>query len=395
MSASIHNDAMSDRSTRVAICGLVALAVAMGIGRFAFTPLLPMMQGDAGLTVVQGGWLASANYIGYLAGGLSAVALRMPAARAIHLGLAIVAGSTLAMGLVSSLPAWFVLRALAGLASAWVLIYASSWCLDRFEHAAPARERALLSATVFAGVGVGIAVAGAFCALLLTARASSTSAWLGLGIVALAASASIWRQFQRASAGAPATPGGARARWDLESIRLIVCYGVFGFGYIIPATFLSAMAREAASDPAIYGWSWPLFGAAAAASTFLAAALRRVLGERSLWIAGHLVMAAGVVMPMLWPGFGGIVVSALLVGGTFMAVTMVGMQEARRVAGPGARALIAAMTSAFAAGQIAGPLLVSALAARHGFTPALLIAGGALVASAVALLPIPTMKRPP
>src|SRR3546814_16415570 len=60
----------------LAFSGLVALAVAMGIGRFAFTPLLPMMQNDAGLALTQGGWLASANYLGYLIGALAAGMLR-------------------------------------------------------------------------------------------------------------------------------------------------------------------------------------------------------------------------------------------------------------------------------------------------------------------------------
>src|SRR5260221_1437279 len=82
---------MMDRYRHIALSGLAALAVAMGIGRFAFTPILPMMQQDAGLTLAQGGWLASANYVGYLAGGLTAVALRIGPARAIRLGLALVA----------------------------------------------------------------------------------------------------------------------------------------------------------------------------------------------------------------------------------------------------------------------------------------------------------------
>jgi predicted MFS family arabinose efflux permease len=218
------------------------------------------------------------------------------------------------------------------------------------------------------------------------AHVSSAGAWLWLGVVSLAAAALLWAQFRGTVTGAP---GGElpALRWSGESIRLVACYGAFGFGYIIPATFLSAMAREAASSSSIYAWSWPLFGAAAAASTFVAAALRRRLADRSIWIAGHLVMAAGVVVPLAWPGFTGVVLSGLLVGGTFMVVTMVGIQEARRIAGPGARALIAAMTAAFAVGQIAGPLLVSALAARgYGFAPALWIAGAALVASAAVLL---------
>src|SRR5258706_15198584 len=58
--------------------GMLALAVAMGIGRFAFTPLLPLMQDEYGLTVAGGTWLATANYAGYLAGALVALAVPAP-----------------------------------------------------------------------------------------------------------------------------------------------------------------------------------------------------------------------------------------------------------------------------------------------------------------------------
>lgn len=395
MKPSIHNGAMSDRAPLAAFAGLAALAIAMGIGRFAFTPVLPMMQGDAGVTMVQGGWLASANYVGYLVGGLSAVAMRMTPRRAIRIGLAVVGVSTLAMGLSTHLATWLVLRTLAGIASAWVLVFASAWCLDRFQSVPSRSRQALLSAAVFAGVGIGIAVAGAACVLVSIFDGSSTLAWIALGVLSLGGSAVIWNLFEPTHVPVTARAA-APLSWNAETVRLVLCYGAFGFGYIIPATFLSAMARDAASDPAIYGWSWPVFGAAAAVSTFAAAMLRRRLADRWIWIAGHVAMAAGVVVPLAWRGLGGIVVSALLVGGTFMVVTMVGMQEARRVAGPHSRSLIAAMTSAFAAGQIAGPLAVSALAAHGaGFGPALGLAAALLILSAVALVPFPSTRRSP
>ncbi len=368
-----------------ALAGLAALAIAMGIGRFAFTPILPMMLGDAGLTVVQGGWLASANYVGYLVGGLSAVALPMGPARVIRMGLAAVAISTLAMGLSDGLLSWLAWRAIAGVASAWVLVFASSWCLEQFATHAREPQRAVLSAALFAGVGVGITFTGAACMALLLTHASSSAAWIALGIVSLVGAAALWNRFDDAPM-AVSTPTQAAAHRDGPWLPMIACYAAFGFGYIVPATFLPAMAREALADPALYGWSWPVFGAAAALSTFIAAALRRKLSDRALWIAGHFTMAAGVLVPLATKGLGGIVASALLVGGTFMVVTMAGMQDARRVAGPRARELIAAMTSSFAAGQIAGPLLVSFLAARgEGYSVALVAAGAALIASAIAL----------
>jgi hypothetical protein len=376
---------VTDRYTRIAFSGLAALAVAMGIGRFAFTPLLPMMQQDAGLALAQGGWLASANYVGYLVGALTAVALRMGPPRAIRLGLALVVLSTAAMGVTHAMGAWLALRFAAGVASAWVLVFASAWCLEHFQLGSAEDRRALLGATVFAGVGIGIAVTGVVCVLLLLCGASSATTWIALGALALAVSASIWGTFgvDRATSSAGHARGDG---WNTDFSRMVLCYGAFGFGYIIPATFLSTMAREALPDPAVYGWSWPVFGAAAAASTFVAAILRRYWSDRALWILGHVVMAIGVAVPLLVHGMGGILVSALLVGGTFMVVTMAGIQEARRVGGARARQLIAAMTSAFAAGQIAGPLVVSALAARaRGFEISLALAAALLAASAIAL----------
>lgn len=98
-------------------------------------------------------------------------------------------------------------------------------------------------------------------------------------------------------------------------------------------------------------------------------------------------MALGVVIPLAVPGLPGILLAALLVGGTFMVITMAGMQEVRRVAGSQARALMAAMTAAFALGQILGPALISVLVQAKGGVAAVLALAAALLAlSAVSLL---------
>jgi hypothetical protein len=353
--------------------GLIALAVAMGIGRFAFTPLLPMMQADAGLTLAQGGWLASANYAGYLAGALLAVRMQHPPGAIVRVGVAAIVVTTAAMAATQSLAGWAALRFAAGVASAWVLVFVSSWGFARAE-------------VVFSGVGTGIAATGLACLALMATHASSATSWLVLGAISLVGGAVAWPAF--AAARAPAAAAGTTPmRWNAQALRLVACYGAFGFGYIVPATFLPAMARAVIADPLLYGLSWPAFGAAAAASTLLVGRIRQHARDRSIWIASHVVMAAGVVAAMpgleaLAGGAGGaILVSALAVGSTFMVITLVGMQEARRVAGESARPLMAAMTSAFAAGQIAGPLVVSLLGgyAVALATAALLLAVTALI----------------
>src|SRR5712691_1129797 len=157
-----------------ALVGLAALAVAMGIGRFAFTPILPMMQEDFGLSVSEAGWLASANYTGYLVGALSAIGLRLPSTFAIRAGLLVIGLSTLAMGLEHSFALWVVLLAVAGIASAWVLVFVSTWALERLALLG----RSKLSGTVYAGVGTGIGIAGGACLILMSLHARSGDAWL-------------------------------------------------------------------------------------------------------------------------------------------------------------------------------------------------------------------------
>jgi MFS family permease len=371
----------------IAFAGFLTLAVAMGIGRFAFTPLLPMMEGDSGLTVAAGGWLAAANYLGYFVGALAAVALRLSPATAIRGGLIATGLTTVAMGFFDGFAAWLLLRALAGVASAWAMISASAWCLDALAR----RGQSGFIGLVFGGVGAGIAFAGLVCAASIAANASSGETWIVLGVFALGGSAAVWPAL-----GVVSTLPGARSgtmaidrsrRWDGEVVRLALCYGAFGMAYIVPATFLPAMAKAALGDPTLFRWSWPIFGAAALVGTVAAGRWRNRIGNRRLWSISHLVMAAGVMAPLLPLGFAGIALGSLTIGGSFMAATMAAIGEARAVGGAHAERLIAIMTAAFAIGQIVGPLAVSALVGRGGtFAPALLAASGLFVVSAVALL---------
>lgn len=364
-----------------AFAGLAALAVAMGIGRFAFTPLLPMMARDAGLSIADGSLLASSNYLGYLIGAMAATALRPRPARAVRRGLLAVCAVTAAMALPLPFGAWLALRFLAGVASAFLLISVSAWSLETLSG----RAGPLASSLVFAGVGTGIAAAGLVCLGLVRAGASSSRAWLLLALLASAATAGVWRTFggaeapRGAAAPAPGAPG-----WPPGSARLVLCYGATGFGYIIPATFLPVMAKAALGDSPLFGWAWPLFGLAAALSAPAAALLIPRLGNRPVWVSAHLVMAGGSLLPAFLPGLGPILAAAVCVGGTFMVVTLSALQEARRVAGPGASALFAAMTTAYAAGQIAGPLAVRL--APGGFSVPLAVAAAVLAASALAVV---------
>jgi MFS family permease len=163
---------------------------------------------------------------------------------------------------------------------------------------------------------------------------------------------------------------------------------LYGFGYILPATFLPAQARQLIPDPALFGLAWPVLGIAAALSTIFASRLFAALPRRLLWSASQLVMAAGVLLPALWSSMASIIVAALCVGSTFMVITMLALQEAQTMGAANVRRLVAIMTASFAAGQLAGPLFFSFtdvfFGAGLGFT--LYTATACLLVSCVLLL---------
>jgi MFS family permease len=360
----------------------------MGIGRFAFTPLFPLMVRDGLLDGEAGAFLAASNYLGYLVGALLASRLSLKAETLLALGLIGTVAVTAAVGWTASFPVWAILRFLAGVLSAWTVVATSTWGLGWLA----ATGRGHLAGLMFAGVGAGIAAAGLFC--LALAGSSSQALWVDLALVAavavllpLAASRRLPAPVPTApGAAAQAAPGAAPARTS----GLIACYSLFGFGYILPATYLPALARQLVDDPAVFGWAWPVFGTAAALSTVLVSWRLHKANRLKVWAGAHIVMAAGVLLPALWVSLAGVVVAALLVGGTFMVITMLGMQEARQRAHGKAAEVLGRMTAGFAFGQLMGPVVTGAIGQLTGHSPsslhyALTITAAGLILSAVYL----------
>ena len=362
-----------------ALAGLVGLASAMGVGRFAFTPLLPLMQQAGTLSLAQGGALAQANYLGYLVGAVLSMAGSPPPGRAARLGLAAVAVLTAGMGLTASLPLWIVLRFLAGVASAFVLIGVSSWALPILA----AGGRGAWAGWVYAGVGAGILLCGLVALATGVLGIGPDATWLLLAAASAAAAAGCWTTLRDEPSATETRAGASKRSAAGGTWPLVLAYGTYGFGYIVPATFLPAAARLVVRDPAVFAWTWPVFGLAAAVSTALVSRWWRSVPPRRVWGWAQAVMAAGVLVPAVRMSVASLLVCAVCVGGTFMVLPMTGYEEARRVAGPASARLIAAMTAAFALGQLVGPLTVRSLgsstspglAVPHGVAAAVLLLG--------------------
>lgn len=367
-------DLSNRRTVAIAVGGLVALAAAMGIGRFVYTPILPYMEEGLGLTKAQAGLIASANFLGYLLGALSAAAAVLPGGRRAWLLAALVASalSTGAMGLVASLPAFLLLRLAGGIASAFVLVLSSAIVLDRLSAA----RRGGLSALHFAGVGCGIALSAVLVAGLGAAGFGWRGQWIasgGLSLLALAAAAVLIPG--EVGIERPPPPASIERRGGL--IALIVAYGLFGFGYVITATFINTLVRSSAELRAVEPFIWLVVGLAAIPSVGLWTWVGARLGNGRAIAVACVVEALGVAMSVLASGGLAVAVAGALLGGTFMGITALGLVHARRLSQGDPRRIIALMTAAFGLGQMIGPGFAGIV---HD------IAGGFLVPSLTAAL---------
>ncbi len=404
----------------VALAGMVALAVAMGIGRFAFTPLLPMMLHDQWLDLPQACWLASANYLGYLVGALLCMLQpklwrrfpSLPPFIGTHwLRGGLVATGLLTLSMALPLPAlWPWLRFLAGVASAFVFVQTSGWCLAQLGRLGVPQ----MGGVIYTGPGLGIVVSGLSATVMVAQHGSAQTGWCVFGALALVLCALIWRVFQPmpntgtagtgGTAHAVGTTGAATSNTSaeahvmapttdattdtLEMGTLTLAYGLAGFGYIITATFLPVIARAALPESVWLDLFWPLFGAGVVAGALLATRMAHAGDNRLLLTGCYVIQAAGVLASVVWPTLLGFALSSWLLGLPFTAITFFAMQEVRRLRHHQAASTMGLLTAVYGLGQIAGPPMANALihrgpGAAADFNSSLLVAAGSLLLGAI------------
>lgn len=387
------------RPIAIALAGLLSLAIAMGIGRFAFTPLLPMMLADGVVDLAAAGWLASANYLGYLVGALLCTVQPWVWSRWRGLppvdGPSVVRGGLLATGLLTMAMAlpwaglWPTLRFAAGVTSALVFVHASGWCLALLAR----RGHAALGGAMYAGPGAGIVASGLLAGAMVSWQWGAHRAWLVFGGLAFVLAALVWRTVRsEPAATAPGPAAAAREehppRASAEVGWLAAAYGLAGFGYIITATFLPVIARMALPGSGALDLFWPLFGFGVIVGALLATRVRLAGDLRLVLAACYLVQAAGIGLTIGWPTLAGFALGSLLLGLPFTAITFFAMQEVRRLRPARVPGTMGLLTVLYGLGQIVGPPLASALLLHHGgaaagFTLSLAIAAAALVVGAL------------
>lgn len=354
----------------------------MGIGRFAYTPILPEMVAALHLTASQAGLIASANFAGYLIGALVAAAsFFAPDRRGWMLAALLVSALTTGtMAATSSLVPFVLLRFTGGFASAFALVFTTSLVLDRLAAAG----RGHLAPHQFAGVGAGIAISAILVAQLAAHHVAWQWQWLANAALSVAAFIAVAMLIPSHRHTAPSSAVASNGRAGAPLAVLIVAYGLFGFGYVITATFLVQLVRTNAAIAPLEPYVWLLVGLAAVPSVPLWNRVERWLGMGAAFAVACVLLALGVLASVLWIAPAGAIGAALLLGSTTIGITVMGLVGARRLAAGSASRIIGLMTASFGLGQIIGPIFAGWV---HDLTGTFLLpsvaAAAALVLAAI------------
>ena len=366
MRSAKEKSAESDRPMATAIAGMVALAVAIGFGRFAFTPILPMMLRDSSLDLALASLLASANYAGYLVGALACMQQhrlvklnQLTSATSVKLGLllTIVLTATMAIG---TQWVWIVARFSAGAVSAWVFINASMWCLSRIQ----ALGRPKLAGLVFAGPGLGIVMTGLIANGVDYNTWASPIGWLMFALAASMLTAMAWPHMiedTKPKCKPTVRSHVNKSKLNANTMLFSVAYGLSGYGYIISATFLPVIARLTLSNEALVDLFWPVCGVAAMTGSLLTIAFPTHWNRRLLLVCCYALQGTGIVLGMISPTATGYAVSSAMLGLPMTVIPQLAMQEIRNDIASEATSAIGFATALYAIGQIAGPLFVAGL----------------------------------
>lgn len=368
---------------RVIAAGISALILTVGLARFSYTPMLPIMREQAGLTALAGGWLATVNYMGYIAGALLASIISDLGRKFVlyRLGLVMAVLSTAALGMTRDVTLWALLRFLSGLSSTAGLLLASGLVLNwliRHGH----RPQLGLH---FTGLGLGIAVSG-IGAVLMAGSLAWDQQWYALGLLGCMFFVPAW--FWLPAPGmivshAAASPPPPERRW---MALFIAAYFCAGFGYVISATFIVAIVEKLPLLAGKGNWVWVIVGFAAVPSCFLWDRVAQSWGQIPALMLAYGLQIISITLPALSDGSTANLLAAVLYGGTFVGIVSLTLSLIGRCFPVNPAKAMARLTLSYGVAQIVAPAVAGAMASATGSYRGALVIAAWIMAAGIGLL---------
>jgi predicted MFS family arabinose efflux permease len=362
---------------KVLCAGVFSLILAMGIARFAYTPLLPLMHEQAGLGLAHGGLLAAINYAGYLCGALLASVISdvVVKDRLYRIGMIIAVVSTIMMGMTDNFTIWAISRFIAGLGSATGLMFGSglilNWLIRHNHHSELGIH--------FSGIGLGIAVCSA-SVMVMNPSLSWNDQWYvfsAIGLLLLIPALgwlpppdrSAITKSGKAMLDCPPSPAFMKL--------FMAAYFCAGFGYVVTATFIVAIVNRLPGLEGEGNLVFLVIGLAAAPSCIAWDFIARRIGELKALVIAAVFQIIGILLPVVGGGLLGAMTGAVLFGGTCMGIVSLVLTMAGRYYPTRPAKIMGKMTIAYGVAQIIGPAITAQIASSFGnYSAGLYIAAG-------------------
>lgn len=352
---------------KVYIAGICSLIVTAGVARFSYTSLLPLMQSDAGLTEVAGGWLATINYLGYLIGVLIVSNLNNLTHKYIlyrlYLVLAVI--TTASMALTTDIYLWGVLRFLSGICTSAGFIIASGLILKWLVHHGERGELGIH----FSGIGLSIFIAAVLVEVLLRLSVSWQYQWLYLSLMAVVFTIPAWIWIPNPTRNMDSLVAtNIRDRPPSKAFAWVIMAAYFcaGYGYVVSATFIVDIVE---GIPSLTGRGQQVFiilGLAATPAVLIADRIARKWGYLTTLFLAYSLQIIGIMLPTLSNSLIVIAISAILFGGTFVAIVSLVLTMAGHFYPSNPAKFMGKMTLAYGVAQIIAPASTGILAAWLG-----------------------------
>ncbi|MFK3976812.1 YbfB/YjiJ family MFS transporter [Shewanella vesiculosa] len=350
---------------RVYFAGISSLIVTVGVARFSYSLLLPIMQDGAGLTELGGGWLASTNFMGYMSGVLLAASLHnMNYKYNLHrLYLILSVLTSAAMVMTTDMVTWAVLRFIAGVCASGGFIIASGLILKWLvKH----HHRAELGIH-FSGAGLSIIITSLLVEFMLTISADWQQQWLALAVMAAVFSIPAWlwmpHPFIDGQVGGTAkdTPPS-----KVFKSLMMLAYFCAGYGYAVSSTFIVDIVERVEGLQGQGGLAFLLVGFAATPAALIWDRIARRTGYIKALIIAYILQAIGIILPAINDSLPVVILSALMFGGTFIACVSMVLTMAGKFYPSNPAKFMGTMTLAYGAAQILAPVCTGYLTETFG-----------------------------
>ena len=334
------------------LTGTAALALAIGIGRFTYTPILPFMLEELNITKTEGGLIASWNFFGYLCGSLLSISsiFKKRVKLVFFISIVLSISTTFLMSIDDEVIFFIIIRFISGLSSAFVLIFGTALILPSIQ----ALGKKSLSTSHFMGVGFGIVISSILVTFLGELGFHWDDLWIGVAVLSVILAVPIFictpneiLQYSYSQ--------NSNYKNNFSFSLISISYGLYGFGYVILGTFISAMARETSGLEATEMYVWLLVGLAGIPMVIFWPWFGKKIGNDLALFFACAIMGLGVLMPVLLENKVGITSASILLGSTFIPITALALLEGQSRYNGSIRVSTAILTSSFSVGQMIGP----------------------------------------